>query len=189
MVSAAHISTQSVYYVYPTGIPSFLPQIRPRQTHMHLMGLTLAAVRLQPSNIAPGLTTTHTHKVSAENVPFVGIDESTVSAPLAGISFQANTQADDAAQITTENCRACLWSVCRRKITAFFCAKQNHFLVVTRASVSDRLKKTLPEKAAVSIPKSAASGIGFQIGQNRYHFLSPFFCRFWYQFSPQEKEK
>lgn len=86
MVSAAYISTQSVYYVYPSGAPSFLPQIRPRQTHLHLMGLILAAVRLQPSNIAPGLTTTHTHKVSAENVPFVGIDESTVSAPLAGIS-------------------------------------------------------------------------------------------------------
>lgn len=161
MVSAAHVCTESANYVYPSGASLFLPQIRPRQTHLHLMGLTLAAVRLQPSNIAPGLTTTHTHKVSAENVPFVGIDESTVSAPLAGISSQANTQAEDAAHITSENCRACLWSVCRRKITAFFCAKQKHFLVVNCASVSDQLKKTRPRKGTVSIPKSAAPGIGF----------------------------
>ena len=100
---------------------------------------------------------------------------------------QANTQAEDAAQITTENCRACLWSVCRRKITAFSAPIKKHFLVVTRASVSDQLKKTRPDfgvarsrKAleilifcnvdkfsdtpitAVLIPKSAASGIGFQ---------------------------
>lgn len=46
------------------------------------MGLALAAVRLQPLNYAPGLTTMPTHKVGAEIASFVCIDESAVSATL-----------------------------------------------------------------------------------------------------------
>jgi len=46
------------------------------------MGLALAAVRLQPLNYAPGLTTMPTHKVGAEIASFVCIDESAVLAPL-----------------------------------------------------------------------------------------------------------
>jgi len=145
------------------------------------MGLALAAVRLQLPNATHDLTTTYTHKAGAEIAPFVCIDESAVSASQAG-SFPSQYPG----RTPGLNRYQKLPSLPLVSLPA-----QNHYVFLRHKKATFgshshldllQLKKTLPEKMSIPIPKSEGPGIGFQKGRNRYQFQLPLFCRFWYQF-------